>query len=322
VSFVLPFVSTQVLDFLLLLMSVFWGANYSIVKNVFREIDPQGFNTLRMSIASLIFLAVIVGVRIRAPRLTGLAATGSVFYTPAKLTTRDWWGLAGLGLVGHCCYQYCFMEGLSRTSVANSSLMLGATPVLVALLSALLGIDRIGRLHWVGAGLSMTGIYLVVGKGFSLGSHGATGDLLMVAAVSCWAVYTIGARPLMTRHSPVAVTGISMMMGTLLYLPLAWPRLREVRWGCLSPSAWGALMYSAVFALCISYTIWYTGVRQLGTARTSIYTNFVPIVAMLTAAIFLHEPLGLRKTLGAAAVLAGVALTRVGGPKMVVPPQE
>ena len=87
------------------------------------------------------------------------------------------------------------MAGLSRTSVANSSLMLGATPVLVALLSAMLGIDRIGRLHWVGAALSMTGIYLVVGTGFSLGSHGATGDLLMIAAVCCWAIYTIGARP-------------------------------------------------------------------------------------------------------------------------------
>ena len=58
------------------------------------------------------------------------------------------------------------MAGLSRTSVANSSLMLGATPVLVALLSALLGLERIGRLHWVGAALSLTGIYLVVGHGF------------------------------------------------------------------------------------------------------------------------------------------------------------
>ena len=43
---------------------------------------------------------------------------------------------------------------------------------------------------------------------------------------------------------------------------------------------------------------------------------------MLTAVVALHEPLGARKVLGAAAVLAGVALTRVGGPRSIVPPQE
>jgi drug/metabolite transporter (DMT)-like permease len=303
-----------VIDALLLVMAVFWGTNYAIVKNAFREIDPQAFNALRLSLASLIFLLVLVGVRLRA-RLTAASAppsaAASVFYTPAAMTRREWWSLAGLGLIGHCSYQYCFMAGLSRTSVANSSLMIGATPVLVALLSAGLGLERIGRLHWVGVALSMTGIYLVVGTGFSLGSHGAIGDTLMIVAVCCWAIYTIGSRALMTRHSPVGVTGLSMIIGTLLYLPLTVPSLRAVDWSGVSAATWGSLVYSAVFALCVSYTIWYAAVRQLGTARTAIYSNFVPIVAMLTAVVVLHEPLGLRKILGAAAVLGGVALTRV-----------
>ena len=80
-------------------------------------------------------------------------------------------------------------------------------------------------------------------------------------------------------------------------------------------------MYSAVFALCVSYTIWYAGIRQLGTARASMYSNLVPIVAMLSAVFVLQEPLGLRKIVGAGAVLAGVALTRIG-PKSLGPPQE
>ena len=43
--------------------------------------------------------------------------------------------------------------------------MLAATPVVIALMTAALGHDRIGRLHWFGAALSMAGIYLVVGRG-------------------------------------------------------------------------------------------------------------------------------------------------------------
>jgi len=80
----------------------------------------------------------------------------------------------------------------------------------------------------------------------------------------------------------------------------------------VSRGTWIALVYSALFALCVAYTIWYAAVREIGNARTSVYSNLVPVVALLTAVIFLHEPLSGRKLAGAAAVLIGVALTRLG----------
>ncbi len=302
-------------DFLLLLVAVFWGTNYAIVKHAFGDIEPQAFNAVRMTLASVLFLLVIGGVRVwlRAGRGAGSLAgeTSSVFYTPAVMTAREWRGLAALGFVGNCIYQYCFMAGLARTSVANSSLIIAATPVLVALLSAGLGLERISRLHWTGVLLSLAGIYLVVGSGFSAGGHGHVGDVLMFVAAVCWAIYTIGARPLMARHSPVAVTGLAMTVGTLMYLPLTWPSVRAADWRAVSWGTWAALGYSAVFSLCVSYTIWYFAIRKIGTARTSVYTNVAPIVAMLTAFFALHEPMGAKKIAGAAAVLAGVAMTRV-----------
>ena len=50
--------------------------------------------------------------------------------------------------------------------------------------------------------------------------------------------------------------------------------------------------------------------RQIGSARTSVYSNVIPLVAMATAVLFLGEPLRLTNVLGATAVLLGVALTR------------
>jgi drug/metabolite transporter (DMT)-like permease len=291
-------------------MAVIWGTNYSIVKHAFREIDAQAFNAMRMMIASSIFLLLLFGIR----RTRGAAdepGTASTFYTPAPVTGRDWVWIAFLGVVGHAMYQFFFIGGLARTSVANSSLMLAATPVVIALVSAALGIDRIGPLHWAGAAISVFGIYLVVGSGISFGGSELTGDLMMFAAVCCWAIYTLGARPVMVRHSPFAVTGLSMAVGTLVYVPLVWPRLRAVSWSTISGGTWAAVGYSAVFALCIAYTIWYAAVRQIGNARTSVYSNLIPIVALITAVVTLGEPLGWRKIGGAAAVLAGVALTRV-----------
>jgi drug/metabolite transporter (DMT)-like permease len=117
----------------------------------------------------------------------------------------------------------------------------------------------------------------------------------------------------------VAVTGLSMAIGTLLYVPLVLPHLRRIDWGNVDRMTWVAIVYSALFALCVAYTIWYAAVRAIGSARTSVYSNVVPLVAMVTAVVFLGEPLGLRKIGGAAAVLIGVALTRV---KMLTPNPE
>ena len=307
------------LDLLLLLMVLIWGTNYSIVKAAFNEIDPQAFNALRMIVASLVFGVILVWVRRPRPAgPDGSAAPGrfaDIFYTPAPITRQDWLGLLGLGIVGHFFYQFFFIGGLARTTVANSSLMLAFTPVMIALVSAALGQDRVTASHWVGAALSMTGIYVVVteraeSQVASLGST-LVGDLMMFVAVCCWAAYTLGARRLMMRHSPVGVTGFSMAIGTVLYVAALSPHLLTVNWGAVTSRTWIALAYSSLFALCVSYTIWYVAVRQIGSARTSVYSNLVPIVAMITAVVFLGESLTATKIGGAAAVLMGVALTRV-----------
>ena len=295
-------------------MTVIWGSNFAVVKSAFRELNPQAFNAMRMLIATAAFLMIMSVVRRvgrrGAPEPAARGDVASIFHTPARVTPREWLALAALGIIGHALYQYFFIGGLARTSVANGSLMLAVTPVLITLVSAIIGEERVGTAQWLGAGISLFGIYLVVGSGVALGGDGLTGDLMMFGAVCCWAAYTMGSRPLMARHSPVAVSGLSMAFGTAIYVPILRGDLTSVNW--LAVSGWTIflLVYSALFALCVAYTIWYLGVRQLGSARTSAYSNFIPIVAMVSAALFLGEPIGVRKIIGAAAVLAGVALTR------------
>jgi len=288
-------------------MVLIWGANYSIVKSAFPEIDPQAFNAVRMTLATLLFLLVMAVARARQPE----QGSKGVFYTPAPFTRRDWWTLVWLGIVGHFAYQVLFIGGLARTSVANCSLIIATSPVVIAIGSALIRKARIGRAHWAGAALSFAGVYLVVGRGAVVGSRGLTGDLMTFAAVVCWATYTIGAEPLIERHSPVGVTGLSLVFGTVLFVPVMWPRLRSVDWAGLSLGTIGAIVYAAIFAMGVAYTIWYTAVREIGSARTSVYSNLIPIVAMLTAVLFLGESLGPRQVIGAILVLVGVALTRL-----------
>ncbi len=311
------------LDWLLLLMTIIWGTNYALIKSAFRELDPQAFNALRLVEASCVMVAANLMVKRFRPRHADARGSAgeiaSIFHTPAPVTREDWIRLAWLGFVGHCLYQYLFIGGLAKTSVANSALLVSSTPVVITLMSWMSGKERIGALHWAGTLLSLLGIYVVVGRGAHVTSASIRGDAMLVGAVVCWALYTIGARPLMIRHSPVGVTALSMLLGTILYVPLASTGLAHVPWSSVSTVTWIKLVYSSFFAICVAYTIWYAAVREIGSARTSVYSNLLPIIAMITAYVWLREPIGPVKLAGAAAVLAGVALTRMGRPRLQIP---
>ncbi|HEX4567704.1 MAG TPA: DMT family transporter [Vicinamibacterales bacterium] len=289
------------MDAWLLLMALIWGTNYAIVKSAFLEIDPQAFNALRLLLASTVMAL--------ASRTAGRLRLDEDFHTSARVTRDEWARLIVLGFVGHGVYQYLFVGGLARTSVANAALIISLTPVVITLVSAVGGHERIGVLHWAGTFLSLAGIYLVVGRAAHLSGASFAGDLMMMAAVVCWTFYTLGARPLMARHSPVGVTALTLIFGTLVYVPVVSPHLAKLPWREISGAAWAKLIYSSVFALCVAYTIWYAAVRRIGSARTAVYSNLLPIIAMLTAYVWLHEPMGRVKLMGAAAVLCGVALT-------------
>lgn len=274
-------------------MVLIWGANFSVLKVGFADVPPLAFNSVRLLIASLVFIVPLAR-------------------QPAGVPFRDLLRIAALGVVGHFVYQICFVLGVARTSVANAALIIGTSPVSVALLSSAAGHERVGARHWMGAALSVLGIYLLVGAGAEMSSETLIGDALILGANLCWAVYTVGARPLLERYSPLVVTGYSMLVGTVLYVAVGLPSVLREDWSAVSLPAWLALAYASLLALNFAYLIWYTAVKRLGNIRTSMYSNIVPIVAMLVAFFGLGERIGLNKVLGAAAILSGLALTRTG----------
>lgn len=297
------------IDGLLVLMVLIWGANFSVIKLAFEEVPPQPFNALRLVLSSLVFLAAIQWARRRA---RAGEVVSSILHTSNQLTRRDRFDLVWLGVVGHFGYQYFFVGGVALSTASNSALIVGTTPAVLAVVSALLGRERISGFHWAGALLAVIGIGFVVGPSVSFGGATWRGDLMVMGAVACWTTFTLGSASLIARHSPLYVTGMTMVWGGLPYVAMALPQILRVDWLAVSAWSMGALVLSALLALNLAYVIWYTGVQRLGAARTSIYSNGVPVVAMLVAWVWLGEPLTWTKILGAAAVLSGVLLTRIG----------
>jgi drug/metabolite transporter (DMT)-like permease len=124
-------------------------------------------------------------------------------------------------------------------------------------------------------------------------------------------VTAVGARRLLARHSPLVVTGYSMALASVPYALVAAPQLREVVWTRVGLYGWTAIVGSAALALGVGYVIWYSALQRIGGTRTAVYQNLVPIVGIAIAWLWLGEPVGTVRIAGAAAILLGVALTKV-----------
>ena len=62
----------------------------------------------------------------------------------------------------------------------------------------------------------------------------------------------------------------------------------------------------------VAYLLWYRGVERLGNNRTAVYSNLVPVFALVTAWIWLGEvPSGMQAA-GAVVILLGLTAARWG----------
>jgi drug/metabolite transporter (DMT)-like permease len=108
------------------------------------------------------------------------------------------------------------------------------------------------------------------------------------------------------------MTAWSMLAGTIPLILFAIPDLRRQDWSAIEPLAWASLFYSAVLSVGIGYVIWYASVQRVGSARTAIYSNLTPVVAILFAWLTLGAALAPIQLLGGAIVLVGLVVTRRG----------
>lgn len=285
-------------DGLLLLTVFFWGVNFSVVKYALSELPPLAFNGLRFVFASVVLLAIAL-------------STGQRFHFKRRHLAY----LIGLGLVGNTLYQLLFVFGINHTTADNASLMLATVPAWVALIGTIAGVERVEPRGWLGVGLSLAGIVLIIAGSnrqveFHFGGATLWGDALMLGSTWCWSAYTLLSRPLMRHYPSLTVTSFSTVVGAIPLLLIATPSLAAVDWAAVPVAAWLAVIASGTFGIALAYVFWNYGVARLGSARTSLYSNLTPPIALITAWLWLGETLTLQQLLGGVLALAGVVLAR------------
>jgi drug/metabolite transporter (DMT)-like permease len=221
---------------------------------------------------------------------------------------RRWPVLLVLSALGMSGYTLLLYGALGYTSAMNASLITAANPALIVVMAIVLLGEKTTRLGWLGIGLGLLGVLLVLTRGelqrvFSLSIN--TGELLMIGAIIVWGFYTIIARRL--DVPPIAATAVQVAMATVTLAPFA--LALNVQVPDTSAEGW-SLAYIAVFPSLGAYLFWNLALRSTPSGTAGNYLNLMVVfTAIITVA--LGTPLTLVQVIGGLMVIAGVLLTGV-----------
>jgi drug/metabolite transporter (DMT)-like permease len=278
----------------LALAGVMWGANFNLSKHVLVDLNALVAGAARFDIAALVMLVVSALKRQAVP----LIRHGRAYAT--------------LGLIGVGGFNGLFFYGMQMTSAVNGALIMALNPLLTALLAFFLSGDRLGARQWLGFAIGLVGVAVVV---LGAGAHlqVGRGDLLIMAANLCWALYNVLAARLLPRSAGALANSTGVMLAGGIALSLA-AVLAGAPITVPGNDALASLLMMSVGGSVLAYLFWNAGIARLGAARTALFLNLVPVSSMLISTFEGRPPTWVQMA-GGAIVIGAVSLATLGSRK-------
>jgi drug/metabolite transporter (DMT)-like permease len=222
---------------------------------------------------------------------------------------RDWPGTLALGLLFFALFPFLFNAALRFTTAARGALALSSLPVLTMLAAAILRVERLSSRKTLGVILAMAGVAMALGLDLATAPVGAwRGDLLMLAAAVCMALYNVLSRPLIARSSATAFAACGMAVGGACLIVLAAAAGGAATLAAATPMQWLALAYLAVVCGAFVFFLWAFALSRTTPTLVAISVAVNPLTASVCAALLLAEPIGGGLVAGFVAVTLGILI--------------
>jgi drug/metabolite transporter (DMT)-like permease len=273
---------------------VIWAFNITVTKYVLTHgFQPLAYGAVRYGAAALLAVAATLALerslRVGGRRSLMLIAAASIFL-----------------LVN----QFSFVYALKLGSATTVALILGMTPIFAAIMSSVVGLERLGGQFWIATGIGCAGVALVaLGSGGDLSSD-LGGDLLAIVLAMSWAAYSVTIAPLMRSYSPYRISAVVLLVMCVPFVAASSPQIASQDYASLSSLVWVGLAFAIVGPLFLTNLLWFTAIHRVGPSRATLFANVQPFVAAVFAFLILSERLHWLQVVGGVTILAGIVLER------------
>ena len=285
---------------LAVLAAFIWSGNFIVARAVNKEIPPISLNFYRWLVASIIIFPFAY----------------KKFKTEWKTVKQSWQFLFWISFAGISLFNTFVYIGAHYTSAINLALI-GTTssPIMSVIFARIFLKEKIGWMKLAGMILCIAGVLFLLSKGnfYNLLSfHFSTGDLWMLVAAFCFAVYNTLVKKKPAGISPVNFLFVIFSFGTLLVLPFFIYELNQSATGV----AWNSqlifsILYLGLGASVICFFIWNMAIGKLGAGRTALFGNLIPVFSSIGAVFFLNETFTWVHIFSMIIVFAGILLANL-----------
>jgi drug/metabolite transporter (DMT)-like permease len=279
---------------LALLAAFIWSGNFIIARGVIKTIPPIALAFYRWLLASLIILPFAI----------------NKFRSEWPTVKRSWHYLFWVALTGVALFNTFVYIGAHYTSAINLALI-GTTssPIMATIMARIFLKEEIGWSKLAGLVLCVIGVLFLLSKGdfnHLLKLKFSTGDIWVLTAAFCFAVYNTLVKKKPKGISQVNFLFVAFSIGTIMLLPFY---LREMQG--TAPIVWStnlalAILYLGLAASVICFLIWNIAIGKIGAARTILFGNLIPVFSSLGAVIFLNEEFTIYHIVSMILVFAGI----------------
>jgi drug/metabolite transporter (DMT)-like permease len=280
-----------------LLLAAIWGTSFLFIKVGVRELHPLWLTFGRVAAGLLTLLVVLAATRDRLPR-----------------DLRLWGHLSVVALLGVTVPFTLFGYGEQRVSSVLAGIWNAATPLVALPLAVLVfRTERMTTRRAAGLAVGFAGVLVVLGVWQGVGGAQLTGQLLCFGAAMCYAVAIpyqkrfIAGRP----GSGVSMAATQLLIA-LAQLAVAAPLLAGAppAPGSLSTEVLLAVLALGALGTGLAFVLNFHVIRVAGASTSTSVTYLMPVVATLVGVLILREHLHWYQPVGAAVVLAGVAVSQ------------
>jgi drug/metabolite transporter (DMT)-like permease len=225
------------------------------------------------------------------------------------LSRGDLLRAAALGGCGYAVQAGSAFAALERIDASLFSLLLYTFPAIVAVAAIGLGRERANARRSIALALSSGGLVLVV-AGAGAGALDALGAVLALGAAVVYSIYILVSEGVAGRVRPSLLSAL-VCTGAAVSLTAGSALFGELRPGAVTVTGWGWLAGIAVVSTFAAISMFFAGLRRVGSTTTAILSSVEPVTTVLLAFAVFGETLGVVQLAGGALVLTGVLALNV-----------
>ena len=260
-----------------LVVYIIWGFTFLASKVAQKWVTPFILMAYRFDLAALLLaLPMVFGWR------------------KVKLRGKKIGRLILMGLFEPCLYFIGEQYGVRFTNSAFSGVMIAIIPIVTILLASVFLKDRPSSAQVIFCILSIAGIIIISLSENKDGAVSLKGILCLLVAVFTGSAYTVVSRGLSDEFTVYERTLVMEILGAVFFTCFALLENHNNLKAIIEPLRYKdvvlAIVYLAVFASVIGYTLFNYAVSNAPMAKVVVLCNLTTVISVLAGIVLLGDP--------------------------------